>query len=211
MPSYRHRKFRINKKKLFIFILFITVLLILVDYQLRPLIKSVAATQAQIVSTNAINEAINDKINELNINYNDIISFNKGDNGKILALSTNMRQVNQLKSVITLAVQNKISSIEKRKIKIPIGTLTGTEIFNGRGPKVSLKVSMSGSVITNFRSEFLGAGINQTLHRIYLDISISIFALIPGYPVTTAVQTTALIGETVIVGEVPNFLKKVIE
>ena len=178
---------------------------------MRPLIKSVAATQAQIVSTNAINEAINDKINELNINYNDIISFNKGDNGKILALSTNMRQVNQLKSVITLAVQNKISSIEKRKIKIPIGTLTGTEIFNGRGPKVSLKVSMSGSVITNFRSEFLGAGINQTLHRIYLDISISIFALIPGYPVTTAVQTTALIGETVIVGEVPNFLKKVIE
>lgn len=202
------KRHRISKKKILLILLFLTVFLIIIDYQLRPLIKSVAEKQAQIYSTKVINETIEETLEKLNLNYNDIIIAEKDEQGKILSFNTNVRQVNRLKTYITLAVQEKISFIEKKKIKIPIGTLTGTEIFNGRGPSIPLKVSMSGSVITDFRSEFQSSGINQTMHRLYIDISTSVFALIPGYPVTTAVKTTALIAETVILGDVPNVLKK---
>lgn len=202
------KRHRISTKKILLILLFLTVFLIIIDYQLRPLIKSVAEKQAQIYSTKVINETIEETLEKLNLNYNDIIIAEKDEQGKILSFNTNVRQVNRLKTYITLAVQEKISFIEKKKIKIPIGTLTGTEIFNGRGPSIPLKVSMSGSVITDFRSEFQSSGINQTMHRLYIDISTSVFALIPGYPVTTAVKTTALIAETVILGDVPNFLKK---
>lgn len=183
-------------------IVFLTIS-ILIDHQMRPLVKSIASTQAQIVSTNVISQVVIDEISRLDIDYSDIVDIQKDETGKILAIKTDMKKVNSLKSSITMSVQEKITTMGKRKINIPLGTFSGTEILNGRGPKIPLSVSMSGSVVTDFKSEFLAAGINQTKHRVYLDVSTEVFALIPGYPVNTAVNTSVLIAETIIVGEVP--------
>ena len=62
---------------------------------------------------------------------------------------------------------------------------------------------MSGSVIMDFKSEFVSAGINQTKHKLYLEVNSEVLAFIPGYPVNTVVKTSILIAETIIVGEVP--------
>ena len=78
-----------------------------------------------------------------------------------------MKKINTLKSSVTIAIQKKISCMPKKDLSIPIGTLTGTEILNGKGPDVPMKISLSGSVLTNFRSVFESAGINQTKHQIY--------------------------------------------
>ena len=176
---------------------------------MRPLIKSIAATHAQIISTNAINEAVSNEITNLSIDYNDIINLEKDSNGKIIAINTDMKKVNLLKSTVSIAVQEKITNMGTRQISIPIGTLTGTEIFNGRGPKVPMKISMSGSIIADFRSDFVSAGINQTKHQLYMDISTNVFVVIPGYPVKTAVKTSILIAETVIVGDTPSVFANV--
>lgn len=209
--SFPLRKITI-KRKILIFIIFFIVIAVILDCQMRPLIKSIAATQAQIISTNSINEAVSNEINSLNIDYNEIISLERDDSGKIIAINTDMKKVNQLKSSVSIAVQEKITNMGTRQISIPIGTLTGTEIFNGRGPKVPMKISMSGSIVADFRSDFISAGINQTKHQLYMDISTNVFVVIPGYPVKTAVKTSILIAETVIVGDTPsvfaNYLKK---
>lgn len=172
---------------------------------MRPLIKSVAKNRAQITSVNAINVAVLEEINKLDINYSDIISIQRNETGKIIAINTDIKKVNNLKASITLAVQDKISGFKKKDLSIPLGTLTGTEIFNGRGPNVPLKLALSGSVLTDFKSNFESSGINQTKHQLYLDISTNVFAMIPGYPVTTAIDTSILIAETIIVGDVPAF------
>lgn len=109
---------------------------------------------------------------------------------------------------MTTSIQKKISCMPKKDLSIPIGTLTGTEILNGKGPNISLKVSLSGSVLTNFRSIFESAGINQTKHQIYLDIRTEIFALIPGFPATTDVSTSILIAESIFMGDVPTTFAK---
>ena len=81
-------------------------------------------------------------------------------------------------------------------------------MLNGRGPKIPLKISLSGSVKANFRSLFESGGINQTKHQLYLDVSTNVFALIPGYPTTTTIDTSILVAETVLIGDVPKFLVK---
>ncbi len=191
------------KKKFILILMFVSIITVWLDSQMRPLVKSISATQAQIVSTSVINHVVADELSRLDINYSDIVNIQKDGEGKVLAISTDMKKVNSLKSMITISIQEKIVKMGKRKIRIPLGTFTGTEILNGRGPKIPISVSMSGSVITDFKSEFLSAGINQTKHRLCLDVSTEVFALIPGYPVNTAVNTSVLIAETIIVGEVP--------
>lgn len=200
--KYKQKKLSI-RIKIIIIVAFVSIIAVLLDRQMRPLIKSVVFSQAQTVSTNVINQVVADELSRLDIDYSDIVDIQKDDDGKILAVSTDMKKVNSLKSLMTLSIQDKISTMDMQKTKIPLGTFTGTEIFNGRGPKIPIDVTMSGSVIMDFKSEFVSAGINQTKHRLYLDVSSEVLAFIPGYPVNTVVKTSILIAETIIVGEVP--------
>ncbi len=200
--KYKQKKLSI-KIKILIIVAFVSIIAVLLDKQMRPLIKSVVFSQAQTVSTNVINQVVADELSRLDIDYSDIIDIQKDADGKILAVSTDMKKVNSLKSLMTLSIQDKISAMEVQKTKIPLGTFTGTEILNGRGPKIPIDVSMSGSVIMDFKSEFVSAGINQTKHKLYLEVNSEVLAFIPGYPVNTVVKTSILIAETIIVGEVP--------
>ena len=200
--KYKQKKLSI-KIKILIIVAFVSIIAVLLDRQMRPLIKSVVFSQAQTVSTNVINQVVADELSRLDIDYSDIIDIQKDADGKILAVSTDMKKVNSLKSLMTLSIQDKISAMEVQKTKIPLGTFTGTEILNGRGPKIPIDVSMSGSVIMDFKSEFVSAGINQTKHKLYLEVNSEVLAFIPGYPVNTVVKTSILLAETIIVGEVP--------
>ena len=199
-------KLILKKRKIKIFVILITIIFIsfIIDSRLRPIIKSVVANRAQIISTHAINDAVLQELDSTNIKYSDLVSIKKDEKGKIIALTTNSMLVNQLKAKISIAIQDKLSQSDINKIYIPLGTLLGIEFFSGLGPSVPLRISISGSVITEFESKFSEAGVNQTNHQIYLNIHTKIGALVPGYPTTTDVSTNMTIAETIIVGEVPS-------
>lgn len=201
--GYKQKKLSV-KKKIIITTIFLSAVAFLLDIQMRPLIKSVIFNQAQTASINIINKVIVEELSRLDMDYSDILDVQKDNNGKILAISTDMKKANSLKSLLAISIQEKLSKLENQEVKVPVGTFTGTEIFNGRGPRINVHMSISGSVVMDFKSEFISAGINQTKHRLYLDVSTEIFAIIPGYPVNTVMSTSILIAETIIVGEVPK-------
>ena len=62
----------------------------------------------------------------------------------------------------------------------------------------------AGNVNSEIDSEFTSVGINQTLHRIYLNLDCSIGILTPFKPIHQKVSSKVLLTETVIVGEVPS-------
>lgn len=71
-------------------------------------------------------------------------------------------------------------------------------------PNIKIAMERSGRIETQINSEFTAVGINQTLHRIYLDLSCSIGVLTPFKTITKSVSSKVLLTETVIVGEVPS-------
>ena len=187
-------------------IIFSSLLSILIgmDLRLRPLIKTVASNRAQIISTKAINEAVLEELNRNSEDYTKLVHIERSNEGQVLAVSTDIKRVNLLKSRVSIAIQEKLSGIEVKQAGIPLGTLIGGELFNGRGPIIPMKISVSGSVFTEFTSNFSEAGINQTRHQIYLNIHTRISAFVPGYPSSTDVYTNMSVSETIIVGSVPR-------
>lgn len=63
---------------------------------------------------------------------------------------------------------------------------------------------MCGGVNTNLSSEFTDNGINQTLHRIYLDIDTNINIITPFNVIGSSYKTRVLLVESIIVGKVPE-------
>ena len=80
----------------------------------------------------------------------------------------------------------------------------GISALSGISPNFKVAMERAGSVETQIDSEFTAVGINQTLHRIYLDLNCSISILTPFETVNRDVSTKVLLTETVIVGEVPS-------
>ena len=84
------------------------------------------------------------------------------------------------------------------------GSFTGFKLLSGKGPGVPIRISSIGNVETDLRSEFTSQGINQTLHRVYLQVECQVSILTPYDDITEKIKNQVLIAENVIVGKIPN-------
>jgi sporulation protein YunB len=62
----------------------------------------------------------------------------------------------------------------------------------------------AGSVNTTYRSDFKSAGINQTRHIIYLDVTINLQVVIPLARNSISTKSSIPIAESIIIGKVPG-------
>lgn len=69
---------------------------------------------------------------------------------------------------------------------------------------MKIRISTIGNVKTDLKSEFEAQGINQTIHRIYLQVDCEISILTPFNNITQGVSNQVLIAENVIVGKIPS-------
>lgn len=74
----------------------------------------------------------------------------------------------------------------------------------GRGPGIKIRISSIGDVETDLRSEFTAQGINQTLHRVYLQVKCNVNILTPFDNISRDITNQVLLIENVIVGNIPN-------
>jgi hypothetical protein len=72
------------------------------------------------------------------------------------------------------------------------------------GPNIRVSVHSVGDVSVVFDNEFTSAGVNQTRHAVYLNVSVTIYLLIPGEIIPVSAEERVCIAEMVIVGEVPD-------
>ena len=61
-----------------------------------------------------------------------------------------------------------------------------------------------GTVETDLRTEFVEAGINQTLHRIYLEVRCNVTILTPYDTIKETIVNQVLLIEGVIIGNIPD-------
>ena len=98
----------------------------------------------------------------------------------------------------------KLIKEEEKMQKLRFGSFTGFKLLAGKGPGVPIRISSVGNVETDLKSEFSAQGINQTLHRVYLQVVCEISILTPYNSITEKITNQVLIAENVIVGKIPN-------
>ncbi len=203
---------RVRKKNLLyaiIYTLIFIIIIVAVDYKIRPIIKTMSAYQAKVYSNKIINDAIYEELGKENIVYSNIVNIAYDDKGQVSSLQTDIITLNKIRSRVVKSVINSLKEIDNQEIRIPIGTLTGVQFLSGRGHKVLFKIIPTGYVETSLVNKFDSAGINQTRHQIMLNLKMTITAIIPGYSTTTDITSNVCLAETVIVGIVPDAFTEV--
>ena len=179
-------------------------LYILFRSKLYPVVESLAETQVKNVTSDLINDAIDEQIARGDIQYDRIVYFEKDLNGRITALKTNMGEVNHLKTQTLNIINDEILALDASDIGLPIGSLIMPELFSGKGPAIPVRILSIRNSDASFNSGFSEAGINQTLHQLSMDVSVDVTVLVLGSTVSFTVNSQVVVAETIIVGDVPN-------
>ena len=204
--AYRRYRDRKAAARTVGFFLIVTLLAVLIyaSLQMRPLVERMAVTRVENTVNRIVSEAVDEAITSGKLSYDRLISFEKDADGRITAVHSNMAAFNQLQAEILDIVLARIEQVSARELSIPIGSLTGTPLLAGRGPRIRMRMESIGSSSAEFQNQFETGGINQTRHQIILEINVSVSILLPGFTTATKVSSAVTVAETVIVGAVPE-------
>ena len=176
----------------------------LLEAKLRPVVAEIAAAQAQNTMTAVVERAIAADLAARQVSYADFITIQRDEGGAITALTTNMAQMNQLRAELTAAILEALGEVDVSDIQVPLGSLFDLEPLWAKGPSLKAKAMTVGTVRAEFDSQLASAGVNQTLHRIWMEVDVPMTLLLPGGAVEVTVSTRLCVAETVIVGKVPD-------
>lgn len=216
---YRRKRFRVPKiifqkfgnmepkktRKVFKFSTIVIVMIVSFSTILnstRPILDTLFKDKAKSVATIICNEESTKIIT--NYKYEDLITIHRDKDNNITMIQSNITPINYIISDVGEKIQKRINETEKEKIHINLGSFLGSKLLSGIGPNIPIKISLVGNVETDLRSEFKAEGINQTIHRIYLQVDCKINILTPYQVTQESISNQVLIAENIIVGKIPE-------
>ena len=194
-----------NKNAKKFFSIFIIILIAFFTFysifkSLNPIFEGLCIEKAREIGTYIMNDASNKILD--NINYKNIVTIEKNEDNKVL--KTDVVIINKIASDIALEAEKQFKELNNEKIKIPVGSLTGNKYLAGSGPNINIQVIPTGNILTEIKNEFESTGINQTVYRIYLELTCKVSIVSQYKTIEDEVVNQVLLVETVIVGEVPE-------
>lgn len=169
---------------------------------IKPIMEQQCRNMAKSIATKISNNEATEVMKKYT--YDDLLIITKDENGNIKMVGTNVITVNEIISDIPVHMQEALEKSENNSFSIRLGSFLGSNLFAGRGPNVNIKMEVTGNLDTELKSEFVAAGINQTLHKIYLEIKCNVIILTPFETMEEQIVNQVLLAEGLIVGEVPN-------
>ena len=194
---------RRRKRRMLIFALASAVAIVMMERNFKPLVFSLAearsASMASQVLYGALAEATQD-----GVGYDDLMNIHMDDRGQVALLSANTMAMNRLADRAGQAALQRLGDMSSERVSVPLGAALGLTLLAGSGPGIPVSIVPIGSVATEFATEFEACGINQTRHKVFLQLKASIRIVIPTGAKTTQVSANMLVAESIIVGGVPE-------
>ena len=176
-------------------------LLLMINDNMRPALTAIAEARITALAVSAMNDAIMERMDD-NSYTSLITAYDNGE--KVYMIQADTRQMNMLASDCCAAAQTRIAAMGEQGVSVPLGTVSGITYLSGRGPGIRVMFTPVGSVESDFDSELVSSGINQSLYRVNIRLTSTIRLIMPGVSHSIEVSAKAAIAESIIVGEVPQ-------
>ena len=200
--SRRVRRRRFFRRALLLLLLLLALFL-LIDRNFRPLVFSLAEARSAAMASQVLSGALAEAIED-GVTYEDLMNVKMDQSGQVALLSANTMAMNRLATRAGDAALRRLNNKSSERVTVPLGAVLGTTLFSGSGPGVPVSIVPIGSIFTDFATEFEACGINQTRHKVYLQVTANIRIVIPTGAKTTQVSANMLVAESIIVGRVPE-------
>ncbi|MBO7214941.1 MAG: sporulation protein YunB [Clostridia bacterium] len=193
-----------RKKGIFILFLalFIAIFTALYSFSNKMLIGIGEASYQGVLST-ASYYAIEKSLTK-NFNYDKLYTVHKNNDNEISMITADAYKFNSLTTTLANHVGEYLTNYINSGVDVPLGVFTGIKLLQGFGKPIKMKLIAINSVKCDVVSKFESAGVNQTRHTLYLNVT-------PDISVVTRVSTknvsdkiTVMLYDNLIIGKVPE-------
>ena len=193
-----------RKKGIFILFLalFIAIFTALYSFSNKMLIGIGEASYQGVLST-ASYYAIEKSLTK-NFNYDKLYTVHKNNDNEISMITADAYKFNSLTTTLANHVGEYLTNYINSGVDVPLGVFTGIKLLQGFGKAIKMKLIAINSVKCDVVSKFESAGVNQTRHTLYLNVT-------PDISVVTRVSTknvsdkiTVMLYDNLIIGKVPE-------
>lgn len=186
-------------------VIFTAVFLIRLEFSVRKSAEIQAENAAKLAADKIITESVSDIIEKNEYTYSDFAAVLYDESGRAASVEALTVNINRVQAELSEEINRRFADNSDAAAKISMGSLSGSYLLSGRGPTISIRVCPVGKATVSLKSAFDSAGVNQTRHRIYAEVSAELISSLPIYSFETTENFELLIAETIIVGDVPDF------
>jgi len=193
-----------KKLAIYLIVLFITAILgaFYLQNRLAPVTDKFVESKAKFIGNAIINNIILDMLDDSKVE--ELFILDKNIEGRIISSSTNTAEMNLFKSKLHLRLNEGFANIANSNFSVPIMNIVGFDWMSGWGPSIPVRLLYNGSILADFESEFVAAGINQTKHIWYIKTQAEVWAIISGRQILCQIENRIPIAEMIVMGDVPN-------
>lgn len=188
---------------IFLFIIIcIFYFLILFNKRVMPIAAAISEKYAATKINSAINTACEEIVSDMQINQQDFFITDKSEEKNLISINTLM--INEFCSRLSVKISDELNNLSDDEIILPLGVLTGIDMFASSGPKYKITLKPMGSSLVDYETEFNSAGINQINFQIYLNVESEVSIVNPLYKKNVIIKRKLMLVNTVFNGEVPS-------
>lgn len=192
-----------------IILVIISILLVFIlsiflyDKKIYPAVLQIAESSIKADTIECISKTSMELFDE-EFNYDEMIIIDKDNEGNINMIRANTVKLNYLTSRLSIRCNEELQKMGEVGVEVPLGWMTDNSAFYEFGPDINVKIDPIGNMKVSYESKFESAGINQTRHKIYLNVEARVRMKIPLHSKEQLVTCQIPVAETIIVGKTPN-------
>lgn len=215
------KKFCISNmdKVIAIISLIIIILMFLMSY-ISKNITPVFLNYAEVEARKFISSVINKAIAETRID--DSLFIINESNNEINTIDFDMNKVNEILTNISYNIQSSFKAMDQglyidipgydseklRKgviYELPSGLIFKNNLLSNIGPKIPIKLSMRGSIISNIDTSVTNYGINNAMIKVFINLNINQQVVLPFTLKKIEVNTSIPVIIKLVSGNIPNY------
>ena len=227
------KKIKLKKRKhsklnffLFVIILMIISIVFLFTYinkKITPVFLEYAEFQASKIATYVISKAIDEEVSK-NLDIEDLFISSKDSSDNIKSIDFNPITINKISNLIKSNIFEYLEDLENgniEKIKntalfssrinegivfeIPSGIVFNNVLLANIGPKVPVKLSLTGDILTNIHTKVTDYGINNAVVEVVINVEVYEQVILPFTTKRVTINTDIPIAVKLIQGEIPSY------
>lgn len=226
----RKKKNKIINTIIIIFIFLVLFIIIFINYysnKSKDVLMAYAESETRKLTILVINKAITKQMSDSWAN--DIFDVVYNNQGEIILIDFNSQNTSKILSTMTSLIELNLRAIEEGKIDmlelpnnsleaydmdlldkgiityIPFGITTGSSLLYNLGPKIPVKLSLLGDVVTGFSTNVTEYGINNALIKLMIDVKVDTRIILPIISEEITIDASIPIAMKVVQGKIPDY------
>ena len=184
---------------------FIIAIVVFYEFTVRDRLELSIVAQIKTVCNKTINNAVSEYLKENQGACKQMVEVSCDESSAVKSISENIYAVNLLKTDIINVTQTAVDDVLKlHGIDVKLGNFTGLTILSDSGPYIHLDIDATSTITCDINSTFESSGVNQTLHRVTLDMYVDVYVGNPFRIESIFFETSYEIYQTIIVVNAPS-------